>query len=174
MLDTRVLYGIFGWHGKRLLDLLMIGLTRSADGYYYCLVALVLFLFSMEIAPNFLVAALIAYGIEVTVHGILKNKVKRNRPCATLPGIERLLVPPDEFSFPSGHTAAAFVMASLLSSFVPSLFFAVFAWSWLVGVSRIYLGLHYPTDVLAGAFLGVMSAKLGVAGEAIVFAQIAG
>lgn len=166
--DTRIFYRIFGWHGKSFLDTAMIFLTRSADGYYYGAVVGALFLFGFPAARHFLLAGILAYGMELTLYSLLKHSVKRDRPYDKLPGINRLLAPPDKFSFPSGHTAAAFVMASLLASYLPALFFAVFAWAWLVGLSRIYMGLHFPTDVLAGAFLGVISARTGILIETLI------
>jgi len=64
-------------------------------------------------------------------------------------GIKNLIHPPDEFSFPSGHTAAAFLTAVLISRMAPHLSIPVFAAALMIGVSRIYNGVHYPTDVAA-------------------------
>jgi undecaprenyl-diphosphatase len=64
--------------------------------------------------------------------------------------------PADEFSFPSGHTAAAFVMVSILGSFYPVLLLPLVILASFIGISRVYLGVHYPSDVLAGAILGIV------------------
>jgi len=64
--------------------------------------------------------------------------------------------PEAEPSFPSAHTANAFAFATTLSSYHRKFTVAMFAWALLVGFSRIYLGLHYFTDVIGGAILGII------------------
>jgi len=93
---------------------------------------------------------------------ILKRLVRRSRPYFLLKS-HRLIVPPlFDHSFPSGHTTAAFAMAGVISAFEP--FFGVIAWpaAFLVGISRLYLGHHYPLDVLAGTVAGWLSAFISV------------
>jgi undecaprenyl-diphosphatase len=77
-------------------------------------------------------------------------------------GVHQRVSPSDQFSFPSGHTAAAFVIATLISHFFPALLVPVYFWAFLMGVSRIYLGVHYPTDILAGLVIGIISAFAGI------------
>ena len=88
--------------------------------------------------------------------------MKRPRPFQKLEGLAGLIMPGDRFSFPSGHTAAAFVIASLIGFCYPAAQVPACLWASIVGFSRIYLGVHYPTDVLAGACLGTLSAKAGL------------
>jgi undecaprenyl-diphosphatase len=86
---------------------------------------------------------------------ILKPAVGRDRPFLQTSEAAVIGEPPTDASFPSGHTAEAFAAAVVLTRFVPG----VGAVWWLlavsIGYSRVYLGVHYPLDVLAGAFLGM-------------------
>jgi len=91
----------------------------------------------------------------------LKYSIKRDRPFVTYPEIEKLSSG-GSGSFPSGHTSEAFAMATSLSIAFPKWYFIVpsFVWASAVGYSRMDLGVHYPTDVLAGAIIGAGSAYL--------------
>ena len=89
----------------------------------------------------------------------IKKLVKRPRPFIT----DVHLVPvyrPDEYSFPSGHTSSAFSAVTSLSRVYPKWYVIApsFLWASAVGYSRMYLGVHYPTDVTSGAVLGVGTA----------------
>jgi undecaprenyl-diphosphatase len=79
-----------------------------------------------------------------------------------LPEISNLVSLPDEFSFPSGHTAAAFLMATILGAFYPVMVAPGFIIATFVGVSRIYNGVHFPADVVVGSVIGILSAKIGL------------
>src|SRR5690606_38617013 len=101
--------GIFRLTKHRLFTRLMLLVTHSADGYLYPLAAVAVGLSSPSRLPSFFLAAAISFGIELPTYKLIKNAVKRNRPFVTVNGIAHRVVPPDHFSFPSGHTAAAFV-----------------------------------------------------------------
>jgi undecaprenyl-diphosphatase len=90
---------------------------------------------------------------------LLKNVVKRERPYHTYTGIFPNKIESD-YAFPSGHTSSAFATATSLAITTKKWYVAVpaFAWSASVGYSRIYLGQHYPSDVIMGAFVGASSA----------------
>lgn len=88
--------------------------------------------------------------------GLLKLAVGRDRPPAadrTLP--QALLDAPSTHSFPSGHATVAFACATTLAWHVPRLRVAAFALAALIAWSRVWVGVHYPVDVVAGALLGV-------------------
>jgi len=78
----------------------------------------------------------------------------RRRPCAIEPHCWSTLLPPDQFSFPSGHTITAFAVAVSLSIFYPGLSVGLLFCASSVAISRIMLGMHFLTDVLVGALLG--------------------
>jgi len=149
---------IFGLNGKKVWSLAMPWISHTGNGYYYPAVPALLLLVDSQKAWTFFLAGLFAFAIELPLYKLLKNGIKRNRPCEVLSGVQGRISPSDRFSFPSGHTAAAFVMATLLSYFFPILSMPLFSWALLVGFSRIYLGVHYPTDILAGLVIGLLSA----------------
>ncbi len=139
----------------------------------------VTFLGSLGLAfafPLVLIAAggdLLATGMSIALllavsQGIvqtLKRVVHRPRPFRVLEQVIAVAPPDANYSFPSGHTAAAFALALGISSHWPAMTAPVFILATLVAISRVYLGVHYPTDCLAGAaIVTLVWILLGVAG----------
>jgi undecaprenyl-diphosphatase len=93
-----------------------------------------------------------------SMSGALKLWVERDRPPVSRPVPEPLLEAPSTYSFPSGHATVAFACATVLSLAVPRLRWPLFALAALIAFSRVYVGVHYPGDVLAGAALGILIA----------------
>jgi undecaprenyl-diphosphatase len=98
-------------------------------------------------------ATLAATGLSQT----LKRSLGRARPDVSIAGFEPLAANPDRFSFPSGHTAAAFAVAVAFAGEPASLGPLALLLATGIGLSRVYLGAHYPLDVVAGGILGVFA-----------------
>jgi membrane-associated phospholipid phosphatase len=105
--------------------------------------------------------AAVSVGIGSLVVALLKETIDRPRPAHADPGIDTAVGTPGSPSFPSGHTATAFAAAAVVGAFYPRLRWPLYALAALVGMSRIYLGVHFALDVVAGAILG-LSIGLGI------------
>jgi membrane-associated phospholipid phosphatase len=105
--------------------------------------------------------AAVSVGIGSLVVALVKETVDRPRPAHADPGIDTAVGTPGSPSFPSGHTATAFAAAAVVGAFYPRLRWPLYALAALVGMSRIYLGVHFALDVVAGAILG-LSIGLGI------------
>jgi undecaprenyl-diphosphatase len=106
---------------------------------------------------------LLLYGIQSVVIYGLKFLIKRERPLFFLEMASKLTKGPGEIldpSFPSGHAVFAFMMATFLAGRFPRYRVIFFIGAAFIGWTRIYLGLHYPTDVIAGTLLGYGVTKL--------------
>ncbi len=152
--ETSILHWIRQTLSCAFLDAVMPYITKFADsGIGWILLALVLLIPRKTRRMGAAMGVALAIGF-VTGNLLLKNLVARTRPFLFDPSIELLIVPPHEFSFPSGHTLASFECAVAVFCYrrkwgVAALLFAV-----LIAFSRLYLQVHYPTDVLCGAILG--------------------
>ncbi|MCE3252535.1 MAG: phosphatase family protein [Cellvibrio sp.] len=137
-------------------------ISHTGDGPLYLIVALGLLAFEPQVGATFFWAGIIAYVFDVSLYLLLKNLIKRDRPAVKISSYQAWITPSDQFSFPSGHTAAAFLFACLVFNFYPIFAIPCFIWASAIGISRVLLGVHYPTDLVAGALLGSVCAFWGI------------
>ena len=155
---------MFLWMMKRkhlaLWAKLCRALSHTADGYGYPVLALCLWLWGGVQGALFALTLALTFALERPLYLVLKRGLKRNRPAAALPDFKSFIIPSDQFSFPSGHTSGAFATATALLLFYPQVAPLAYAWASLVGLSRVTLGVHFPTDTLAGATMGTSLAAV--------------
>ncbi len=134
--------------------------SRLGDGvFWYVLMIVLLLRHQGEAVPA--VIHMLAVGLAGTViYKLIKTSTLRPRPFSVHPRIIRTGKTLDQFSFPSGHTLHAVAFSIVAVAYYPALIWLVLPFSLLVAASRPVLGLHYPTDVLAGALIGATLAGL--------------
>jgi undecaprenyl-diphosphatase len=156
--DFRVNHRLVGWHPPRWFRLWMITASRLGDGWLWLLVGLMLLAAGgrgLDVLGAAALAAAVANGLLVP----LKRRFRRPRPCdfESNPFFVSPYRPQfrgDAFSFPSGHALNAFAIGTVIALAFPGLALIAFLLAMSVGASRVFLGLHFLTDVLAGAALG--------------------
>jgi undecaprenyl-diphosphatase len=101
--------------------------------------------------------------VGVAIYKFLKRRLVRERPFHSHQGVLALVNPLDRYSFPSGHTLHAVSFTVMLAHYYPQLVWLVVPFAASVAASRVVLGLHYPSDVLAGGLLGWLLAAASLA-----------
>lgn len=136
--------------------------SRLGDGvFWYSLMAALLLAQGAAAAP--VVGRMLLAGAAcLALYKWLKARTTRSRPCARNRAIQPRVAPLDEYSFPSGHTLHAVSFTLIAVYHYPALGWLLLPFAALVALSRIVLGLHYPSDVLAGAVLGAGLALLAL------------
>ena len=152
--DHRLMRQVNRWRAPRWLRLWMIAATRCGDGWLWYGIAAVVALFGGPERFFALAAATTAVGAGIGLFLKLKKSFGRKRPCALEPHCWATLLPPDQFSFPSGHTITAFAVAISLGAFYPAMRVELLFCAASVAGSRILLGMHFLSDVVAGGLLG--------------------
>jgi undecaprenyl-diphosphatase len=137
--------------------------SRLGDGvFWYSLMAmlpLVNGLAGLQASLHLAFVGLIALGL----YRGLKHQTRRPRPFARHRSITAHIAPLDEFSFPSGHTLHAISFTLVATHYLPILGWVLWPFAVLVAMSRVVLGLHYPSDVLAAIVIGVTLAQGSIA-----------
>lgn len=152
--DYSLMHRANNWNAPRWVQLWMIGSTRGGDGWLWLALGVAILLFGGSEKFAALGASGLSAALSVLLFGRLKRLTGRRRPCHIEPHCWATLLPPDQFSFPSGHTMTAFAVAMSLSLIYPAAAAGLFFCALSIALSRILLGMHFLSDVLAGAFIG--------------------
>jgi len=144
-----------GWWSSSILDHVLPWLTYL--GSHYALVLFIILSWAITRQRKVLRYLVLLYAIQSAVIYCLKFVIQRQRPFLFLEMASKLSKGPGEIldpSFPSAHAAFSFMMATLLAAWFPRYWIIFFIIAVFVSWTRIYLGVHYPTDVIVGAILG--------------------
>lgn len=146
---------------ETVLDKIMVGITRLGDAgiIWIILTAIFLVIPKTRRTGGVMLAALVVQTILCNV--ILKNLFARTRPYDVNTTVQLLVPKLHDFSFPSGHTSASFTTVSALFFAKNKVWKPALVLACLIAVSRLYLYVHYPTDVLGGILLGILSGYIG-------------
>jgi undecaprenyl-diphosphatase len=153
--DHRLMTRVNGWRPPRWFRLWMIFSTRGGDGWLWYAIGILVALYGGAHRWEAVLASALAVTSGVGLFIALKRTIRRKRPCALGPHCWAELLPPDQFSFPSGHTITAFAMMASLGCFYPVLLAPLGFCALSIAVSRVILGMHFASDVAAGAGLGL-------------------
>ncbi len=143
------------WWSSAVLDRIIPWITHF--GSTIAVIVFILLTWGVTKEPAFLYKLLVVYGAQFCTTYALKFTVRRKRPPFFQSAAKKVSKGPGEIldpSFPSAHTCFAFMMATLLSHWFPGYWPAFFVPAGFIGWTRIYLDLHYPTDVIGGGILG--------------------
>ena len=152
--DHRIMRKVNKWTAPKRIRLWAIAATRAGDGWLWYLIGLAVLLFGGEDRLTATASAGSAALVGIGVFMSVKKISGRKRPCEIEPHCWATLLPPDQFSFPSGHTMTAFAVAMPLALFYPTLAIGLFFCALSIAMSRILLGMHFLSDVVAGALIG--------------------
>jgi undecaprenyl-diphosphatase len=154
--DHKLMRRVNGWYPPRWVRLWALWATRAGDGALWWALAAGVLLFG---GPERFLAVgcgALAAGCGVLLFLNVKRISGRRRPTCFQEHCWATLLPPDQFSFPSGHTITAFAVAVTFSVFYPDLTAALLFCAVSIAASRILLGMHFLSDVLAGVAIGTV------------------
>lgn len=144
------------------LDTVMVGLTSLGNAGFIWIILGVFMLLSPKQRETGVLVLLALLCSFILCNLLLKNLVERPRPFAYLESIQLLIDMPHDYSFPSGHTSAGFAVATVF--FLKKLRgkWAMLLFAMAVAFTRLYLYVHFPSDILGGVVTGILSGYVSV------------
>lgn len=160
-LDGNILMFLQNVVRNPILDPIIIFITSLGDKGFIWIVGTIILLIPEKTRKIGWMSALALLGSLMLNNNLIKNLVARPRPFTVLSDLSILIPRPGEFSFPSGHTSSSFAAAAVFYRHLPKkIGIPALVLAGLIGFSRLYVGVHYPTDVLAGAVMGILLSYL--------------
>ncbi len=153
--DHRLMRRVHRWRAPRWFRIVTILFTRLGDGWLWYALGIILLLCGGEHRFAAIGTAAVAVGAGICVFRFLKCKSRRQRPCHMEPHCWAAILPPDQYSFPSGHSITAFATGISVGLFYPELQACLVVAALLIALSRIILGMHFLSDVVVGSLIGV-------------------
>jgi undecaprenyl-diphosphatase len=169
-LDASLFHLTNGVWTNPLLDTLIPALSRAGNlGALWLVLLGAMAAFGKKTGRRFALAGLVALAIGFVSSELIKHLTMRPRPFVTLDEVRLLVSAPHSYAFPSGHTTSSFATATGVVLAARRLLRGVPLWCWMtlplaaaISYSRIYVGVHWPTDIAAGVVLGLASGWAGV------------
>ncbi len=152
--DQRLMRRLQRWRPPRWVRVWMLFATRAGNGWMWYGWGLAVLTFGDSNRFIAILSSAFSVAVGAAVFLALKQRIGRKRPCELGRVCWVSLLPPDRFSFPSGHTITAFAVVTPLIYFYPSLIGVLLFCALSVAASRIVLGMHFLSDVLAGCAIG--------------------
>ena len=158
-MELKILDWIQALHNP-VTDVLFVWITRLGNvGMIWILLAAVLLLRRKTRKTGDILAAALVVDV-LLCNGLLKHLFHRVRPCDVNTAVSLLVSRPTDYSFPSGHTLSSAIGATILTKTDRRFGYAAIPLAALIAFSRLYLYVHWPSDVLAGALLGILIGNL--------------
>lgn len=154
--DHKLMRRVNRWNAPRWVRWWMLGATRAGDGWLWALVGVVVLLSSDSFRFRAFEAAACAVTAGILVFHKVKRVFCRTRPRDIEPHCWASIVTRDQFSFPSGHSTTAFAVALSIGSFYPEIMPVLLALAANVAISRVVIGMHFLSDVVAGSGMGAL------------------
>ncbi len=164
-IDDKIFLCIFNENPNRILKRVMYAFSRIGDGYVWLFFATVFVIMRLPYIYIYIIRTISTVVTCIIIFTYFKNLVNRERPYQKH-NKKPMIKAPDRYSFPSGHTMTSFAITISFGTYNLPIFIIFLSVSTLIGISRIYTGVHYTFDVLVSAIIG---ATIGICSNIIFF-----
>lgn len=158
--DRQIILFIYKYLKNKYLDVLMFVMTKLGNlGAVWIMMSFYLLINRQYRHEGKVVLITLITG-AIIGEGMLKNMIRRPRPFNEIKNLKIIIAKPSSYSFPSGHTLSSFAAANVLSKYFTEYELIFMGLAFLISISRVYLCVHYPTDIIAGIVIGMMLSKV--------------